>query len=170
MIRLVFVCLLAGSLAHGAEKELLPVAWHGNWQGSMLVYGRPNTPPQRVALGLNIAPVPEKNQLTWTLQYGEGDKKSVRPYVLIRTPQGQLQIDEQNGIVLDVDLTGNVIYSQFEVNGSLLTARYELRDKELLFEIVSAQKGTKSGTKQLPVQSFAPRLVQSGTMQRKEKN
>lgn len=48
--------------------------------------------------------------------------------------------DEGGGLELTDYQTGNKLYSVFETGGILLTANYELRGGELVFEVTSGKK------------------------------
>lgn len=62
-------------------------------------------------------------QFTYTLVYGEGDTRQERKYTLKEKDKdsGIYVVDENNGIVLDIKVVNNCMYTLFEVNGSLLT-------------------------------------------------
>lgn len=164
-------CLLAISLALAAgDKQpapALPREWHGTWAGTLVITPATGTPSE-VAISLRVAPIEGSRSLTWAITYGKGEKASVRDYRLVPDGDhgGRFKIDEGNGVLLDARLTGTVLYSQFEVGGALLTARYELRGDTLRFEIVSAKPAAaKTGNGQ--VQGYVVNVVQSAELKKK---
>ncbi len=142
--------LIFGHYAVAEEKSpvVLPVAWHGAWHGKLLMTGAADRTTE-VAIVLDIAPIKGSRDYTWKVTYGEGEKKAVKDYKLVPDPAGRpgrFQTDEQNGVVLDCRLVGNVLYSHFEVMGIVLTARNELRGDIMHFEVTSARAAaTKTG-------------------------
>ncbi|HRF39832.1 MAG TPA: hypothetical protein PK198_13660, partial [Saprospiraceae bacterium] len=67
------------------------------------------------------------------------------------------------GIELSDYLFGNKLYSIFETEGILLTASYELRDGELIFEVTSGKRAENSTT---GVQSHPVSSVQRAVLKR----
>ena len=71
----------------------LPPAWHGTWAG-ILHISPASGEPKTVAMKLGIHPM-GGGRHTWTLAYGDGDKKDERTYELVPGDQpGQFVIDE----------------------------------------------------------------------------
>lgn len=151
-----------------AEKPPLPTDWHGTWTGTMVIHG--NAKPTEVDMELAIAPIERSDELTWRVIYGTGAKKSVRDYKLVpdEKTSGRFRIDEQNGIVLSARLVGAVLFSEFDVNGSWLTARYELRDGGMRLEITSASKEAKKTGPQESVQGYRVETVQIAELKKKK--
>ena len=134
----------------------LPKDWHGSWAGT-LVIGE-----QKVPMSLVIETIKESKNYRWQITYGDGDKKSVRNYELV-PKEKSFTLDEKNGIELDMKLLGGVIYSQFDVGQGILSARYELRDKALHYEITTTGEATETGGK---VKVYAVRTVQSAVLKK----
>ncbi len=147
------------------EKPALPVAWHGDWRGTLVIDG-PTGKPTEVQMGLKIEPIEGTREYAWVITYGAGDKAQVRDYKLLPDGDkpGRFKIDERNGIVLSARLSGGVLYSTFETGGALLTARYELRGDAIVFEITSNQKAEKTGGGK--VQDYAATAVQRAALKR----
>jgi hypothetical protein len=83
--------------------------------------------------------------------------------------KGICEVDENNGIVLPSRFSDNILYSFFEVNGNLLSSRFEFRKKEMVFEILSSSmknKTTTGGTsEQIPeVFGFPITTIQKGVL------
>ncbi len=81
----------------------------------------------------------------YTLVYGEGETKQVRAYNLIEkdNDKGRYSLDENNGIILDVKVIENKIYSLFEVNDILLTTFITFETASMIFEITTTSKNNK---------------------------
>jgi hypothetical protein len=143
-----------------AEPNALPAAWHGTWAGTLDLPGGKTVP-----MTLAIAPVAGTNAVTWTITYGDGEKASVRNYQLAphATTKDRYLLNEKNGITLDVRLHKDTLHSQFEVQGSLLVGRYELRDGKLHYEITSSAKPTETGDG-VKVKVYAVTSVQTAVL------
>jgi hypothetical protein len=154
----------------GVTKEpanLLPAAWHGSWAGKLAIAG-PADMPSEVPVVLKIEPIKGTREVTWAITYGEGDKEMVRDYKLVPAGNkpGRFRIDERNGTFLDARLVNGVIYSQFEVGGALLTARYELRDDSLRFEVTSSKPAAEK-TANGKVQGYVVEVIQAAELKKK---
>lgn len=159
--------LIATLVAFAGETPALPVEWHGTWRGPLVNTSAAGKATE-VPMSLAIEPIKGTREVTWVITYGEGEKAIVRDYKLVPDGDkpGRFKIDEKNGIVLGARLVNGVIYCQFEVAGNLLTARYELRDKGLRFEITSAKpEAEKTGAGK--VQDYAVGAVQVAELKRK---
>lgn len=135
--------LASGLLAARGDAQTtntLPEKWHGLWTGTM-TYSTQDDSLETVPVRFEVKPIPDRDAWTWNTTYGEGESKVFKEYYLLPVPDqpGQFQIDEQNGIVLSAKLQGDVIYSQFSVGNTHLTARYELRGEQLRVDITSAK-------------------------------
>jgi hypothetical protein len=149
-----------------ALKSPLPVSWHGDWAGTLVMLGPANKPTE-VALKFTVAPLPGTRDLTWKLTYGDGAKSVVKDYILKPDGDkpGRFLLDEQNGVILEMRLANDKLYSLFQVGETLLTARYELRGEAIHFEVTSA-KPTPAKTGQGQVQGFTTEAVQSAELKR----
>jgi hypothetical protein len=63
----------------------LPSYWQGNYQGTLELKS-PGKPASEVPIALEIKPTDDAARVTWRITYGQGDKKSVRPYELVSLP------------------------------------------------------------------------------------
>lgn len=147
------------------EKPALPAAWHGDWRGTLAITAATGKFTE-VPMGLKIEPLEAARGYKWAITYGAGAKAQVRDYKLVPDGDkpGRFKIDERNGIVLSARLVGDTVFSTFEVEGALLSARYELRGDALLFEIVSNKKGEKTGDGK--VQDFTAEVVQRAELKK----
>lgn len=151
-----------------AVLELLMRAWIGTWSGVLEIHGTDRI-KANVPMMLEIVPIPAESAWSWKLTYGMGEKKQVRDYRLKKTADGELVIDEQNGILLRVDRFGPLFVTEFEVGGSSLQTRYRLTDAGIRFELTSTEraKPLKSGPAQGPtVESFRVVGYQSAMLQK----
>jgi hypothetical protein len=164
--------LLSSLLCTAVDCDQKPAAtlgpeWHGSWRGKLAMTTTTDKPSE-VALVLKIEPIKGSNELTWALTYDDGKKTMVKNYKLVPVGEkpGRWRIDERNGVVLDARLVNEVMYCQFEVGGSVLTARYELRGDTLRFEVTSSKPlAEKTGNGN--VQGYSVEAVQVAELRKK---
>jgi hypothetical protein len=165
LVSLAFLCR-AGRDGDAKPTAPLPPLWHGTWSGKLAITG-PKDEPSDVAIALRIEPIKGTDNVTWAITYGQGDKKIARDYKLVACKKpGRFQIDEGNGVALDARLVNGVLYSQFEVGGSLLAARYEIRGDILCFEITSAKLAAGETGNAKP-RAYNVDIVQTAELKRK---
>ena len=140
----------------------------------MTVYVAGKGAVQEVPMQLNIQPIKGSHNYTWNIVYG-ADGKDSRPYELltIDSAKGHYIVDEKDSIRLDAYLIGGKLFSQFEVEGTmLLTTDYREGDA-LISEIVAGPAKeiaiTGGHTKETPpVRSYAVRTRQVAVMHRQK--
>lgn len=161
-----FSTLLA-AIALCADTPALPEGWHGTWAGTMVMTNAADRRTE-VPVVMEIGPAKEGKGFTWKTTYGDGDKQVVKDYVLVPDGDkpGRFVCDEKNGIGLAARLVDGVMFSTFEVGGAVLTARYELKEKGLRFEITSA-KPAKEKTGGGQVQDYPVDVVQVAELKKK---
>jgi hypothetical protein len=139
--------------------------WHGTWKGTLIITS-PADKQSQVPLVFKIEPIKGAHEVTWAMTYGEGDKAVVKDYKLVPVGEqpGRFRIDERNAVALDARLVNGVIYSQFEVGGYLLTARYELRGETLRFEVTSSKPAAKKTGGN--IQGYVVEVVQSAELRK----
>ncbi len=135
-----------------STPESLPEPWWGTWSGRCRVVRFESGPDLEVPTTLRIARLSQDEKggddrvdneaprtLSWTLIYGEGDGRQVRDYTIHPLPDqpGRFLIDEGNGIQLPCTLVDDVLHSAFQVESTILVARYALRDDRIHLEIAS---------------------------------
>lgn len=120
-----------------ADEPSFPAKWEGEWTGDLIISTGAGE-AQRIPMILRILPL-EGGRHTFTLVYGEDTPENTRPYWLqaVDASKGHYEVDEDNGIILDDFLINGVLYSRFEVMGSLLLTTLEERDGQLIYEIIS---------------------------------
>jgi len=134
---MLFALALALVPVDAAANTGLPVEWHGRWNGTLKI-----TPveekEQETPMELTIKPLKDSKNLRWRIIYGDVKKAPVRDYEL--QPQDKANhfiIDEKNGILIDAWLTGGVLHSQFDVDGSMIAVRYERAGDILRFSLTA---------------------------------
>lgn len=106
-----------------------PESWVGDWTGTLHI-DSPNN-PMTVAMSLNIQPTDDPETYLWQLQYGDGDDaQPVRDYRLVPVDRarGDWQIDEKNSIVLDANLRGGALWSQFDLGTNRIVIVYRFHE------------------------------------------
>ena len=145
MIRILSVLAITLILFNSSNAQL-PKQWLGNWNGTMYIfnYGKP---VDSVLVSFIVKPAIQDSSYTWRMEYHSAKTPMVKDYVL-RTrdaAHGLFMTDEGDGIELTSYLVGNKIYSLFEVQNTMLSACYELRGNELIFEVTSGKKEPATG-------------------------
>lgn len=150
-----------------------PIDWVGEWEGRLEIFNVKGK-SMDLYMGLNILPL-ENDRYTWTIIYGEGEKRQERKYELMPkdTAKGHYLIDEKNSIILDDFLLGNTLYSRFEVMENLLLTSYKLEGEILTFEVISGNLepiNATGGQDSIPVvNSYNVFVMQRAELKRKSK-
>ena len=99
-----------------------PLDWIGHYEGPLSVIDI-HGDTQRVEMKLTIGPPDDLGMYTWTIQYGDKDK---RYYGLeaINAEKGHYRIDEYNSIKLDAFLKGNNLITNFSILSRNITYSY----------------------------------------------
>jgi hypothetical protein len=111
----------------------------GRWLGTCDILLTGQTEP---AISVEIERITEPTgvpgEMSWTLIYRDANGEQVRPYTMRADPAvtGRYILDENNGILISNYLQGgNLLYSDFEVQGIRLRTREEFRNNRYEFEI-----------------------------------
>lgn len=127
---------LLGGCAHRApspfgETVPFPEGWVGTYRGPLFISNAPPTqePPM---MTLTIEPTDDPASWRWAIHY-EG--QNIRDYRLLVLPDGQFQIDEGGGLVLEADLVENELHSIFGFPGQLLTVKYTHLGDAIRFDL-----------------------------------
>lgn len=129
--------------SQASAQTLFPEKCIGVWQGMMHIYNQ-GIIRDSVKVKFTVAKTAEANAWTWKMEYLSEKMPMVKDYVLKLKDKekGIFSTDEGGGLELMDYQFGNKLYSVFEVSGILLTACYELMDKNrLVFEVTSSKKG-----------------------------
>jgi hypothetical protein len=152
-------------------RPTLPESWLGTYAGTFTIEGDSAIEPFRGEL--RVAPIGEGPAVSWTIIYGEGDRRQVRPYELVPVDgqPGRFEIDEKNGVRIAMRLVGeDLLLGQFTVGDSLIVARYErsadaIRAELATFDAASPRSMRVEGAG-LEVSSIPLRSVQRATLRR----
>lgn len=161
---LLFTALFSLASFTAFSQDLFPDRCLGQWQGTMHIYYAGQL-RDSVPIRFTVAPI-DSASWTWRTEYLSDKLPMTKDYILrIKDKQRQMYItDEGGGIELSDYLFGNKLYSVFETEGILLTASYELRDGELIFEVTSGRKaeGPVAGVQSHPVSSVQRAVLKRG--------
>jgi hypothetical protein len=127
-----FFLLFTGFLS----AQAFPDRFIGHWKGKLDIYQGPKL-AQTISVALEVFPA-DSGRYDWVITYGDSGK-DIRRYMLIPvdTAKGHWAIDEKDGIVLDIFVTGKKFTSTFAVMGSAVQVCYWKEGEELLMEIWS---------------------------------
>lgn len=113
----------------------------GVWEGKMLIYSN-GVVKDAVPVKLTVAKTKTPGDYTWRTDYLSPTRPMTKDYVLRvkDLDKGVYITDEGGGVELINYLHADKLYNVFETAGVMLTASYELRGKELIFEVTSGRK------------------------------
>jgi hypothetical protein len=117
--------------------------WPGNYSGDLFTQ---NVNGTETAYHMEL--IIEKQSETaysWIIVYGEDSTRQERKYQLNILQGSVFQLDEKNGIVLNISHNDNELTSVFEVGGSLLHVIYRLDKKGIYFELTSSGEKNITG-------------------------
>jgi hypothetical protein len=160
---LLFPALLMLASIAATSQDFFPDRCLGQWQGTMHIYFAGQL-RDSVSVRFTVAPI-DSVSWTWRMEYLSDKLPMTKDYVLrIKDKQRQVYVtDEGDGIELQDYLFGNKLYSVFETGGILLTASYEWRGDELIFEVTSGKKADSAAAE---VQSHPVSSVQRAVLRR----
>jgi hypothetical protein len=118
---------------------------------------------------LHIMESPLKGTYYWRIFYNDNNGGSWRDYTLEvdSLEAGLFKLNEQNSIILNMFYFNDSFYSIYAVGKGLITARYELKDDKIYFEITSANTEGKStgGVEDIPeVTDYPVHTVQKAVL------
>ncbi len=137
MLFVTYICLLPQLQAQPSFGERCL----GTWQGTMYIYSN-GLLKDSVEVKHTVANTAEPHTWTWKTEYLSQKMPITKDYLLrLKDPTKAIyEIEEGEGLVLFDYLFGNKLYCVFETEGVLLTATYELRNNELIFEVTSGTR------------------------------
>lgn len=144
-------CALLFCVTAFAQK--FPDAYVGYWRGDLSIY-KGSKVVQTVKFGLDVFPA-DSGRYDWIITYGDSAQDR-RPYLLVPvdTAKGHWAIDEDNGIVIDMYITGSKVTSLFAVEGNVIQISYWREGDELVMELFAypekEQSKTGKGTEESP--------------------
>jgi hypothetical protein len=162
----IVLLLLAMLTMTMVNAQSFPDKCIGTWNGMMHMYSR-GTLKDSVKVVLTVAKGGHPDEWTWKTEYLSEKFPMTKDYVLrLKDAEKNIYVtDEKNGIELMDYLFDNKLYSIFETQGILLTSSYELKGKELIFEVTS---GKKTGTSDQPVTNYSVDNLQRIVFKKKD--
>ena len=139
----IFITILILKSLFVNAQTLLPNKCIGNWKGIMQIYNK-GILKDTVTVLLTIKKQTDTSWM-WKTEYISTKMPITKNYVLRLKDKasGIYVTDEGDGIELNNYLFENKLYSIFETESIMLTSFYELRGKELYFEVTSGKKIVK---------------------------
>ncbi|MCB9838294.1 MAG: hypothetical protein H6813_03055 [Phycisphaeraceae bacterium] len=123
------------ALAQG-DTPGLPERWLGRWVGESRSV-RPGAEPMVFHTEILIEPIADPPQgregsVSWTLIYGQGETRQIRPYTLlvVDADAGAYVMDEQNSILLPMTMLDGALHGVFVVGGMEFVCSERLRQGE----------------------------------------
>jgi hypothetical protein len=162
-IFLILIAMISITMVHA---QSFPEKCIGTWNGVMRMYSR-GTLKDSVKVVLTVAKGSQPNEWTWKTEYLSEKFPMTKDYVLrLKDAEKNIYVtDEKNGIELIDYLFDNKLYSLFETENIFLTSSYELRGKELIFEVTS---GKKTGASDQPVTNYSVDNLQRVVFKKKD--
>lgn len=120
------------------DASVFPESWIGIWKGEINIFNQDGF-QQSLSMQLHILPLDTVGQYTWTIIYGPDPEAGRRPYVLntIDAEKGLYEIDERNSIAMEAYFLQDKLFNRFTVMENMLLSTTEMRDGQLVFEIIS---------------------------------
>ena len=150
----------------------LPAAWLGTWKGELNWYRTGADSAKKVQMMLRIQPADTAGQYTWQLVYGSASEDN-RPYRLVPKDSNGIhwEVDENNGIKIDMYRSASGFSSAFTVMGTTIVNHYQLvgNTMEVSFVSYAAKPVSTSGqgTEESPtVDSYRVGSVQLATLRK----
>jgi len=143
--------------------------WEGHYYGSIKVM---NLEGKNANYHMELIIGPEKDSSrAWTIIYGEDSTRQVRDYTLKYTPtQNLFDLDEHNGIILQMTLVDRTMYSVFMISNKLISVSYQLTENGIIYSLENVVKTTSTGegTEESPtVENYAVNLTQTTVLKKK---
>ena len=128
-------------------KDTFPYSWFGTWAGNLEIYSSKGL-TQTIPMQLVKAPTDESGVFQWNIIYGTDLEKGLRPYLLrtVDASIGLYQHDEINSIKMEAYYLGGKLFSNFSVEGNLLTSIEEKDGDKIKFEIIFGKEKPVSET------------------------
>jgi len=136
-----------------------PQKCEGKWEGVMYIYSG-GVLRDSVRVEFNVAKESDSTW-KWRTDYLSPKTPITKDYRLKMKTANTYIIDEGDGIELLNYVSANKMYSLFETEGIYITAVYELRGDELLFEVTSSHKLVAGSNADSQVSNFILDATQS---------
>ncbi len=125
-----------GSL--NAQEPVFPDDFVGQWVGELEIYTKSSN-PQKLEMEIQISKSNHLDTLYYTLKYINAEVVDQRDYLIIKDSQNSsiVKIDEQNGIILDMEQFGNKWISVFRVDNSMIHFHLTIFEHQMIVEVFS---------------------------------
>lgn len=162
---ILILLLLLGTISQAQSSFLQP--FEGNWKGELEIIGS-RRQVQRVPMHLEIKKLSDSLWF-WKTTY-VSENPVIKDYTmrLQSEEEGKYMLDEGDGILIHMNRLGEKLYALFDVEGSILSCTYEIKEGILFYEIVSGPSKPASNTKTKNgangVNSYAMRFLQRAAL------
>ena len=123
-----------------------PDDWLGKWKGELKI-SKGSGLVQTLPMHMRIEATDKVGEYSWLTTFGDKAETS-KPYILktLDAENGLYVVDEDNSIKLESYLFENKLVSWYVVQGSLILASHEMRDGQIVFEILAGKEEPVSVT------------------------
>ena len=161
MRSLLFCIVLLFSTQLQAQQSF-PEQCIGVWEGTMYIYGGGQL-RDSVRVQHTVKPI-DKTSWTWKTDYLSEKLPMTKDYILRQQEPSIYVVDEGQNITIPMRQAGSQLYGVFEVQGILLTSSYELKNGQLIFEVISGKKNSDANAQ---VGTYLINAVQKVELKRK---
>ena len=144
LVKIIIFIIWIGSLSAQTEELSFPQDYFGIYKGDLHITN--SRGDQTIQMEFHLQATDSVGNYKYVLVYIADGSRQERHYNLIDKGNGKFVVDENNGILLDVTLVGNKLYSMFEVQGNVLTTTETFYKDKMLFEITFSSKEQKKET------------------------
>lgn len=168
VINLLFTCISIITMAQNNTKQF-PEDFFGTYKGDLEIINPQGK--QTIQMEFQLKPTDIAGTYDYIIVYIVEEKRQERNYILLEKDKakGLYQVDENNGILLDVKCIGNTLFSMFEVQGNILTTTERFYEDAMDFEITFASKQNSNASKttdetSINVTSYPITVFQKGNL------
>jgi hypothetical protein len=156
-------------IATAQNEPQFPEDFYGVYKGNLEITNTQGK--QTIPMEFHLQPTDSVGTYEYVIVYITNGNRQERNYTLIEVDKakGLYQVDENNGIVLDVKCIGSTLFSMFEVQGNILTTTERFYDNAMDFEITFASKQNANASKsadetQIDVVSYPITVLQKALL------
>lgn len=149
----------------------LPAEWEGVWKGTLTV-AHADGKREELPMELHVGPPSAGGTRGWKILYAEPGGQTTRPYEIapVEGEPGRFIVDEKNGLFLDNQLVGRILYSQFLVKNNIVTTRFEVQGDAIAVQMSMFDSGSPRQSRltggNIAVFSYKFRSEQYGVLRR----
>lgn len=154
-----FLALLFPSLpALASENTTALSPWEGTWRGPCENQKPADRAQERARFEMEreISAIPGTNRMRWKSTYRSAERPDiVKDYELVAVDpaRGRYQIDEKNGVLIDLAFSEEALYGHFAVADVSITSVERRRNEALEIELLTFR--AKAAQEGAPVTSLA---------------